>query len=194
MDKEYKKERFEGLKIKTSVAKKFRKYCRMLSRSQSMTLQLMLDFFEDNSISPNERLGANMTTLESKIKKRINALIAIIKDIEKHQTKPTNAMLQLLFQENPEEKEQEEENFEFEQQELITENEELEYYRKHYFNTQTNYNDLKYEIETILKNTKYIKSNFGTGYYRMNITKDEFENLKQKLQDVHHHNSTENRR
>jgi len=172
---------FFTIRFKIKTANRFRKFSNQIARTHTEAMEAILDFFENNSISPNEKLGANMTTLESKIKKRINALIAIIKDIEKHQTKPTNAMLQLLFKENPEEKEQEEENFEFEQQELITENEKLEYYRKNYFNTQTNYNDLKYEIETILKNTKYIKSNFGTGYYRMNITKDEFENLKQKL-------------
>ena len=99
MDKGYEKERFEKLGIKTSVAERFRKFCKKLSKSQSMTLLLMLDFFEDNGISPNETLGPNMQTLESKIKKRINAVIAIIKDIEKNHDKPTTAMLQSLFME-----------------------------------------------------------------------------------------------
>jgi hypothetical protein len=40
-----------------------------------------------------------MQTLESEIKKRINAVIAIIKDIEKQHDKPTTAMLQSLFME-----------------------------------------------------------------------------------------------
>ena len=62
-----------------------------------MTLLLMLDFFEDNGISPNETIGPNMQTLESEIKKRINAVIAIIKDIEKNHDKPTTAMLESLF-------------------------------------------------------------------------------------------------
>jgi hypothetical protein len=53
MDEEYKKEKFETLKIKTSVAKKFRRFSRALSKSQSMTLLSMVDFFEMNSISPN---------------------------------------------------------------------------------------------------------------------------------------------
>nr|WP_236958644.1 BfmA/BtgA family mobilization protein [Joostella atrarenae] len=35
--------------------------------------------------------------MEREIKKRINAVIAIIKDIEKHHDKPTTAMLQSLF-------------------------------------------------------------------------------------------------
>jgi hypothetical protein len=187
MDEKYKKEQFEGLKIKTSVVIKFRKYCKVISKSQSMTLQLMLDFFEDNSISPYESLGTNMTTLEGSIKKRINALIAIVKDIEKTHHKPTTAILQTLFEETST-IEKEEEEFNFETPNLITENEELDYYQKQYVTFKTNYNDLKYDVEIVLKNTKYIKSSFGNGYYRMDISKEEFENLKQKLQDVHRHN------
>jgi len=102
MDKGYEKERFESLKIKASVAKKFRRFCKKMSQSQSMTLQLMLDFFEKNGVSPNESIGPQMQTLENLIKKRINGVIAIVKDIEKNQTKPTVAMMQSLFEQTPE--------------------------------------------------------------------------------------------
>lgn len=99
MDEEYKKEQFETLKIKSSVATKFRRFSRAMSKSQSISLLLMLEFFEDNGISPTESMGPKMQTLENLIKKRINGVIAILKDIEKGQTKPTVAMMQSLFQE-----------------------------------------------------------------------------------------------
>ncbi|MUP45887.1 hypothetical protein E0K83_09025 [Gramella sp. BOM4] len=99
MDEEYKKEQFETLKIKSSVAKKFRRFSRAMSKSQSISLLLMLEFFEDNGISPTESMGPKMQTLETLIKKRINGVIAILKDIEKGQTKPTVAMMQSLFRE-----------------------------------------------------------------------------------------------
>lgn len=102
MDKEYEKEVFETLKIKSSVAGQFRDFSKMLSKSQSMTLLLMMDFFNENGISPTESLGPRMETLENRIsmliKKRMNGMIAIMKDIEKSQTKPTVAMMQALFQ------------------------------------------------------------------------------------------------
>lgn len=102
MDKGFKKERFEKLGIKVSVADRFRKFCKKMSKSQSMTLLMMLDFFEENGISPQESMGPNMETLEKRIslliKKRMNGMIAIMKDIEKNQTKPTLAMLQSLFE------------------------------------------------------------------------------------------------
>ena len=105
MDSGYRKERFETLKIKASVARKFRGYCKELSESQSMTLLLMIEFFDRNALSPYEIIGPHVQTLEALIKKRVNSVIAIIKDIEKNQTKPTAAMLQaLLEQEIPKKK------------------------------------------------------------------------------------------
>lgn len=98
MDEGYQNEEFETFKIKSSVAKKFRRFCRAISKSQSMTLLLMLDFFEHNQISPEESMGPNMKTLESLIKRRNNAIIAIIKNMEKNQTKPTIAILQSLLE------------------------------------------------------------------------------------------------
>ena len=99
MDKGYEKERFETIKIKSSVARKFKQFSRQMSKSQSMTMLLMLDFFEVNGISPSESIGPQMVTLEAKlamlIKKRMNGML---KDIEKTQTKPTAAMLYALFE------------------------------------------------------------------------------------------------
>lgn len=98
MDRGYEKEGFVTFKIKASVAIKFRRFCKKMYESQSMTLLLMLEFFEENGISPHESIGPKMQTLESLIKKRINGVIAIMKDIEKNQTKPTVAMMQSLFE------------------------------------------------------------------------------------------------
>ena len=98
MDRGYERERFESLSIKSSIAQKFKRFSKRIGASQSMTLLLMLEFFEANGISPRESLGPHVHTLESLIKKRINAVMAVIKDIEKNQTKPTAAMMHALFE------------------------------------------------------------------------------------------------
>tara|TARA_R110002020_G_scaffold66526_6_gene174894 strand:- start:609 stop:1037 length:429 start_codon:yes stop_codon:yes gene_type:complete len=102
MDKGYEKERFTSLSIKTSVVDKFNRFCKEMGLSKSMTLLVMIDFFKDNGISPVESFGLRMETLESRIstliKKRMNGMIAIMKNIEKTQTKPTTAMLLSLFE------------------------------------------------------------------------------------------------
>ena len=192
MDKGYEKERFESLSIKTSVVQKFRNYCRKISESQSMALLHMIQFFELNGLSPHDNLDETISSLKGLFGKRFNGLVAIIKSIEKSQTKPTAVMLQSLFKETTN-IEKEEESYEFETPKLITENEELTYFRNSYFTTQEQYSSLLYDIETIVKNTKYFKGNFGPGHFKLDITKEEFTKLKQKLKDVHHDNPTKTR-
>lgn len=193
MDKGYEKEQFTTISFKCSTVKKFRDFSKKMGASNSMTLLNMLEFFQHNGISPKESIGPQIQTLESLIKKRINGVIAIMKDIEKNHHKPTTAILQTLFEETSN-IEKQEEVYDFDSPSLISENEELTYYRNTYFSTKEKYNTLKYDVEGIIKKTKYIKSNFGAGHFRLDITKEEFENLKQNLKNVHHHNSAETRR
>lgn len=189
-----KKYSFSAISIKAKVASRFRKFSKTVARSHTDTLETMMNFFDWNELSPNESLGANMKTLENGLKKRINALVAIVRDIEKNQTKPTNAMLELLFQGNPEEKEPQEDFFEFEPQELISENEELNHYRNRYEEVQQQFHSVKYDLEKIIGKTTYVKGSFGGGYLKLELTKEEFENFKQKSRDVYHNNQTDHGR
>lgn len=191
MDVGYENEKFAGMRIKMSVAKKFRKFCKRFSKSQSMTLLAMLDFFEVNEVSPNERLGETVSSLKHQMQKRFNAVIAIIRDIEKSQTKPTTAMLQQLFEQASTDVEEEE--FDFGTPELISENEELTYYRDNYFKIQEQFNATHNHFEEVMDKMRYVKGNFGSSYFKLEITKEEYENLKQKLNNVRNHNSTTNR-
>ena len=186
MDIGYEKEPFETLKIKTSVAEKFRRYCRSISKSQSLSLLMMIEFFEDNGISPKESLGPHIQTLASLIKKRNNAVISIMKDIEKTQTKPTNAMMNLLFKEAAEEEEEEQVLLEEVlsdgvSEELFTEQKELEYYRNGYFTGKSSLREVKDEFKNVLDKVDYIKNNFGSNYYRLNVTQQEFEEILLKI-------------
>ena len=92
---------FTCIQIKKKTAKRFRTYSKRIAKTHTMALEAIMDFFEGNSISPYEDLGPNMHTLENLIKKRINGLVAILKNIELHQTLPTQTMMQLLFEGNP---------------------------------------------------------------------------------------------
>ena len=89
---------FSNISVKTEVAKKFRTFSKSLAPTHSQALEIMISFFVENQISPKENCGPGFVRLEKNILNRINAVIAIIKDIEKNQTKPTLAMLQALFE------------------------------------------------------------------------------------------------
>ena len=98
MDKGYEKEVFAGLRIKISVAMKFRSFSKRQGKSQSMTLLAMVEFFEENGISPDQRMHETIASLKYLIKRRFNAMVAIMRSIEKEQTLPTVSMIQALFQ------------------------------------------------------------------------------------------------
>ena len=89
---------FIGIRFKKETAKRFQQFSRTHFKSHTEAMATMLDFFFYNEISPRERLGPTGRTIEANLKKRINAVIAIMKEIEKTQTIPTVAMLYTLFE------------------------------------------------------------------------------------------------
>ena len=99
MDTGYENEQFTTISFKISIAKNFRVFSKKMGTSNSMNLLMMLDFFETNNVSPKESIGPTVHTLENLIKKRVSAVIAILRDMEKSQTRPTVAMMQCLFEE-----------------------------------------------------------------------------------------------
>lgn len=89
---------FTGIRFKKETAKRFQEFSRTHFKSHTEAMSTMLDFFFYNEISPKEKLGPTGRTIEAKLLKRINAVIAIMRDMEKTQTKPTVAMIESLFQ------------------------------------------------------------------------------------------------
>ena len=169
-------------KIKAETAAEFRSFSRKLGKQQSECLQLMLDFFKIHSLSPLDELGPNLTSIEQRIKGRINALIAILRDIEKTQTKPTLLMLQLLFQENTVKK-----------NELLMEKKQAILPQNSGDDSQSSSghtieDDLRKKLLERTKDLKYVlekvsvvRSSFGVPHFRLNISHEEYDHLKSKL-------------
>lgn len=89
---------FITIRFKRKTAKRFQEFSKMHFKTHTEAMETILDFFFYNEISPKENLGPTGRTIEAKLLKRINAVIAIMRDVEKTQTKPTVAMLQSLFE------------------------------------------------------------------------------------------------
>jgi len=89
---------FITIRFKRKTAKRFQKFSKTHFKTHTEAMENILDFFFYNEISPKEKLGPTGRTIEAKLLKRINAVIAIMRDVEKTQTKPTVAMIQSLFQ------------------------------------------------------------------------------------------------
>lgn len=179
---------FSGINVKRDIAERFRAFSKDVSKSHSETLEAMLNFFKWNNLGPNDNLGIKADDT----KKRINALIAIVRNIEKQQTLPTKAMLDTLFREisQTEQKEKEEETFDFGNPETLTRDTELEHYRKRYEEMQQQLSNYKNGMEALWSQLHFAKGTFGKDYYKLDMNKNELDNFKRNLDYVHHHHST----
>lgn len=174
-------ETYVTLKIKSKTADEFREFSRNLGKRQTDSLQLMLDFFHINSLSPLDDLGPNFTTLEKRIRMRINSVIAIIRDIEKNQTKPILAMIQLLFQQTPA------------KQEVLVEkspttkarhnSKELELQKRNQLLQKKLFHSREI-LSTILERVAFSRSSFGKVQLRLLMTQNEYEEIKKKLENL----------
>ncbi len=179
---------FSTVKFKVNIANRFRSFSNSIASSHSEAMEIILDFFEEHDVSPIEQLSSNYHTLEKLIKKRINGLVAIIKDIEKNQTKPMHAMMQLLFEGGAKEKKPllvekkvlEEKN----KREVDPKDSLLEFYKTQYEKDQERVSTLKREYFELIEQLVFTKSNFGKNHYRLEMIQQEFENLKIKIRKI----------
>ncbi|GAL77291.1 hypothetical protein JCM19274_5004 [Algibacter lectus] len=192
MDEGYEKERFATFKIKESVANKFRKFCKEISKSHSMTLRDMVDFFEIHQLSPLDSIDGSLSAVEIRIKRRISNAIAIIKDIEKSQTLPTVAMLQSLFQQQfePEQEESDfEDDFDFIEKKFENGHEDEQWMEEttipkiRYERLEDKMEVLKTDFSYVLEKVKEVKSSFGKDYLKLELTLEEIEKYKRTIKN-----------
>tara|TARA_R110002126_G_scaffold22865_7_gene81105 strand:+ start:1386 stop:1964 length:579 start_codon:yes stop_codon:yes gene_type:complete len=181
MEESYQKYRFSAINIKKEVAERFRSFSRLVSDSHTQTLETVMNFFEWNDLSPNDDLGIK----NNRTNKRINALIAILKNIEKQQTLPTKVMLETLFQEvtNLEDSEGKigHRDIDLASPEPFSRDTELEHYRNRYEEMQQQLGTYRNRILELLDQMTLVKGTFGKGHYKLEMDKKEFENFKNQL-------------
>ena len=171
MENDSKNERFKSLSIKEPVLLKFRRFSKLLGKSQSMTLLAMVEFFERHGISPDQHFGETIASMKHYIRRRFNAMVAIMRSIEKEQTLPTVSMMKALFQQelDPEEGDEWEGDFEFFEKQLTE------------INTPTNPELLDKETtvpkivhERLKEQVEELKADFGHVLDHVSVTKNRF--------------------
>ncbi|TCL64564.1 hypothetical protein EV196_107277 [Mariniflexile fucanivorans] len=183
------KRRFLSINFHKDTVERFKGFCAKVGGSYTETLNHMMDFFDTYQLSPMTDLGPNMRGMEANIKKRINALVAIVKDIEKHQTQPTTAMLQLLFEQTPPKQKQ---------PRLVEVKQSGKTTKDPFFATSLEAIELRKEKNTLqrdLKETKQqfedflfskvhiVKSSFGKPRLQLDMTLEDYEALKEKIKN-----------
>ena len=171
---------YSTINLKTSVAKRFRAFSKKVAPSHSETLQKMMDFFQWHGFDPSERLVKSILNEVHKNRKRTEAAIAIIRDIEISQTKPTNAILHALLEQKIKD-----EPIRVERKPLKKEPEiEITVPRIRYERLMDKMGMFKRESQYVVDNIVLVKPSFGKPYLRLEITEGELENYKRTLQNL----------
>ena len=184
---------FKTVRIKIGTLSRFKNFSRKIGNSYSNTLDMVMDFFEWHGFLPSERFEKSVGQELVKNRKRTEAVIAIIRDIEKNQTLPTIGMMQALFNQELENDEEDfDEGFDFigEQMTEIKPLEKDPIYegeitvpKIRYDRLEEKTTSLKMELKYILENVKVVKSSFGKGYLKLELTLGELEKFKRRLQE-----------
>ncbi|SNZ01737.1 BfmA/BtgA family mobilization protein [Flagellimonas pacifica] len=194
MDKGYERERFRTVSIKISVLTKFKGFSKRQGKSHSMTLLAMMEFFEDNGISPDERMHETIASLKFLIKRRFNAMVAIMRSIEKEQTLPTVSMIQALFEQELESDNEEwDGDFDFIEQQLTeteqpTEPElldtEITIPKIRYDWLQEQMDELKKDFIYVLDQVSTVGNRFGKDHLKLDLPLGAIEKYRRKLKNL----------
>lgn len=175
---------FYTIRFKRRTAQRFKRFSKKVSKSYSETMELVIDFFEWHGFLPSDRFEKSIIQEIAKNRKRTEASIAIIKDIEKHQTKPTNAMLLSLFEESlvqqePKLVERKFSDTPTEEKQIDTTVPKIRHER-----LEDKMNSVKKDFSYVLDNVKPVKSSFGKNYLRLELSEDELIKFRRTLKKL----------
>ena len=184
---------FKTVRIKKKTLIRFKSFSRKVSNNYSKTLDMIMDFFEWHGFLPDDRFGKSMVEEIIKNRKRTNAIIAIIKDIEKSQTLPTVAMLQSLFEQHADAQENDsdfEDGFDFIEKKFPNGKQEEEWIEETtvpriiYDRLEDKMDELKKDFGYVLDNVKLVKSSFGKNRFRLELTEGEIKKFKRIMKNL----------
>jgi len=174
--------KYSAVNIKASTANRFRKFSKKVSKSHTDTISLIIDFFEWHGFLPNERFEKSMLQELLKNRKRMEAMIAIIRDIEINQTKPTANMLLALFEEDQKKPQPTLIEKKYANKKPVDKRKEITSVSK------VKYDDLKDKMKELKKSHKRLldklhisKTSFGKASIKIELEVDELSRLKQAL-------------
>ena len=176
-----------ALNIQAKVVVRFRAFSKEVARSHAETLTAMMDFFEWHNYTPYQRFGKNMIAGQNKNRKRIDAVIAIIKSVEKSQNIPlTNieTMLKSLFQEEIKKyvpKLIDTQGLDNSKSKISKEKKGVSLIE--FDRTKDKLIETKDRLRYILEQIEPVKNRFGKDYLRINIPREKLARFKQYLKN-----------
>ena len=93
---------YSNITVKKETATRFRNYSKRFNSSHSEVLDGMIQYFKENNLDPfgegTKIILDSIKKLERQMMKKIDRLIAIIKNMEKTSIRPTYEMMLILYE------------------------------------------------------------------------------------------------
>ncbi len=183
---------FKSIRFKKRTVLRFRGFSKKMAKSYSETLESIMDFFEWHGFTPADRFTKSLIQEILKNRqhtvtsiKRTEASIAIIRDIEIRQTKPTNAMMLSLFEEKSKEEEPVRVEKKFADKPPKEKNVvDITVPKIRYERLADKMNSVKEDFTYVLDKVKIVRNSFGKDYLKLELTQDELIKLKRTLKNI----------
>ena len=92
------KSTFSAISINRITAERFRAFSKIVSRTHSETIDVMIDFFEKTKITPRNEVMISFIRFQNYMIGRFDYLEELLRTMEREQIRPTHDMLKSLFE------------------------------------------------------------------------------------------------
>ncbi len=177
---------YSNITVKKETATSFRNYSKRFNNSHSEVLEGMIQYFKENNLDPfgegTKIILDSIKKLERQMMKKIDRLIAIIKNMEKTSIRPTYEMVLILYEayvkdgrkpkREPLKLQEERKDF-LEPRNTVPK---VEHHRM-----LQEFKEYKMHCNEILNNVEKVEPMMGKPYLKINMGIGDFESLKYQL-------------
>ncbi|WP_421824698.1 BfmA/BtgA family mobilization protein [Flagellimonas oceanensis] len=177
---------YSNITVKKETAIRFRTYSKRFNKSHSEVLDGMVQYFKENHLDPfgngTKMILESVKKLETKMMKKFDRIIAIIKNMEKTSIRPTYEMMLILYEAyvkdgrkpRREPVQIQEERMDFlEPRNTVPKTEHERILRE--------FESYKKRCNEILNSVEKVEPMMGKPYLKINMGIGDFENLKHQL-------------
>ncbi|MCW5516956.1 BfmA/BtgA family mobilization protein [Muriicola sp. Z0-33] len=176
-----KKSDFSAMSINRITAGRYREFSKKISKSHTITLELMMDFFEGAKISPKNKYLMNHMGFEHRLNKRFDYIEELLRRMEREQLRPTHNKLKKLFEYAEHEEKDRKESLEFEKRMFEQSMKKKMITQYDNYILKENWRKERARVLKLLDKGRLEKSRFGKPYFKLEINESELESLRKEL-------------
>lgn len=176
-----KKSEFSAISINRITAGRYREFSKKISKSHTLTLELMMDFSEGANISPKNKYLMDYMGFEHRLNKRFDYIEELLRRIEWEKLRPTHDKLKKLFEFAENEEKDRKESLQFEKRmfEQSLKKDRITQYDNYML--KENWKKERNKVSKVLNQVKLEKPRFGNAYFKLDIARSDLESLKESL-------------